>query len=89
MLWLCAAMAARVPQPIQQLLAKPYMRGASFSLLIKETESGRVVCAYDTLRQLTPASVMKLVTTATALELKKTCIFLVISASELTVSVTV
>ena len=45
------------------------MRGASFSLLIKETESGRVVCAYDTLRQLTPASVMKLVTTATALEL--------------------
>ena len=69
LLWLCAAMAARVPQPIQQLLAKPYMRGASFSLLIKETESGRVVCAYDTLRQLTPASVMKLVTTATALEL--------------------
>ena len=62
-------MAARVPQPIQQLLAKPYMRGASFSLLIKETESGRVVCAYDTLRQLTPASVMKLVTTATTLEL--------------------
>ena len=69
LLWLCAATAARVPQPIQQLLAKPYMRGASFSLLIKETESGRVVCAYDTLRQLTPASVMKLVTTATALEL--------------------
>ena len=60
---------AQVPQPIRQLLRQPYMEGASFSLMVKEVESGRTLFAYDTLRQMTPASVMKSVTTATALEL--------------------
>ena len=45
------------------------MEGASFSLMVKEVETGRTLFAYDTLRQMTPASVMKTVTTATALEL--------------------
>ena len=45
------------------------MQGASFSLLIQEVETGTVVFAYDTIRQMSPASVLKTVTTATALEL--------------------
>ena len=44
------------------------MQGASFSLIVKEVESGKTVFAYDTIRQLTPASIMKTLTTATALE---------------------
>ena len=72
LLWLlCWAtfLGAQVPQPIRQLLRQPYMEGASFSLMVKEVETGRTLFAYDTLRQMTPASVMKTVTTATALEL--------------------
>ena len=45
------------------------MQGASFSLLIQDVETGTVVFAYDTIRQMSPASVLKTVTTATALEL--------------------
>lgn len=45
------------------------MEGASFSLIVKDVHNGETVFAYDTLRQLTPASVMKTVTTATALEI--------------------
>ena len=60
---------AQVPQPIRQLLRQPYMEGASFSLMVKEVENGQTLFAYDTLRQMTPASVMKSLTTATALEL--------------------
>ena len=40
------------------------MEGASFSLIVKDVHNGETVFAYDTLRQLTPASVMKTVTTA-------------------------
>lgn len=70
--WLCCwalCLEAQTPQPIRQFLRQPFMEGASFSLMVKEVESGRTVFAYDTLRQMTPASVMKTVTTATALEL--------------------
>ena len=68
LLW-AICVEAQVPQPIRQLLRQPYMEGASFSLMVKEVESGEVRFAYDTLRQMTPASVMKSLTTATALEL--------------------
>ena len=63
------SVGAQVPQPIKQFLRKPYMEGASFSLIVKDVHNGETVFAYDTLRQLTPASVMKTVTTATALEI--------------------
>jgi D-alanyl-D-alanine carboxypeptidase/D-alanyl-D-alanine-endopeptidase (penicillin-binding protein 4) len=63
------SVGAQTPQPIKQFLRKPYMEGASFSLIVKEVNSGETVFAYDTIRQLTPASVMKTVTTATALEI--------------------
>lgn len=59
----------QVPQPLKQFLASPEMRGASFSLLAKDAETGEIMYSYDAARSLTPASVMKLTTTATALEL--------------------
>lgn len=60
--------AQTVPLPVKQLLQLPCMKGASFSLVAKEVSTGKTVFAYDTLRQMTPASVMKMITTATALE---------------------
>lgn len=56
-------------QPVKQLLKAGAMRGASFSLMVKEVESGEALYAYDADRKLTPASVLKLVTSAAALEL--------------------
>lgn len=65
---LCLSVNGQVAQPVKQFLRTPGLEGASFSLIVKDTKDGTTVCAYDTLRQLTPASVMKTVTTATALE---------------------
>lgn len=62
-------LGAQTPQPIKQFLDKPYLRGSSFSLIVKDIHSGKTTFAYDTTRQMTPASVMKTVTTATALEI--------------------
>lgn len=56
-------------RPIQVLLNRPYMQGCSFSLMAREVETDKVVYSYEADRQLTPASVLKTITTATALEL--------------------
>ncbi len=56
-------------QPIKQFISLPDMQGASFSLLAKDINTGEILYSYDPSRELTPASVMKLVTTATALEI--------------------
>lgn len=55
--------------PIERFLGAPAMRGASVSFMIKDITNGKVVHSYDAERELIPASVMKIVTTATALEL--------------------
>lgn len=60
---------AQVPQPIRQFLKVDDLQGASFALMARDVRSGEVIYNYDELRQVTPASVLKLVTTATALEL--------------------
>ena len=60
---------AQSPLPIKQFLSKSHVGGASFSLIVKDIHNGETIFAYDTTRQMTPASVMKTVTTATALEL--------------------
>lgn len=62
------AAGAQLPQPIRSLLDKPCMQGCSFALDVQEVETGKVLYSYEAARQLTPASVMKTVTTATALE---------------------
>ena len=59
---------AQTPAPVKWLLQAPYMRGASFSLVVKDVQEGRTV-SYDTDRLQSPASVLKTVATATALEI--------------------
>lgn len=61
--------SAQTPASIKRLLQAPYMRGASFSLIVKDMQDGKTVYAYDTDRLQSPASVLKTVTTATALEI--------------------
>ena len=60
---------AQTPAPVKWLLQAPYMRGASFSLIVKDVQEGRTVYSYDTDRLQSPASVLKTVATATALEI--------------------
>ncbi|MDR1525068.1 MAG: D-alanyl-D-alanine carboxypeptidase/D-alanyl-D-alanine-endopeptidase [Tannerella sp.] len=52
-----------------KFLSAPYMRSASVSVMIKDIRSDSVVFGYDAEREVIPASVMKIVTTATALEI--------------------
>lgn len=60
---------AQTPAPVKWLLQAPYMRGASFSLVVKDVQEGRTVYSYDTDRLQSPASVLKTVATATAFEI--------------------
>lgn len=60
---------AQTPAPVKWLLQAPYMRGASFSLVVKDVQEGRTVYSYDTDRLQSPASVLKTVATATVLEI--------------------
>ena len=60
---------AQTPAPVKWLLQAPYMRGASFSLLVTDVQEGKTVYSYDTDRLQSPASVLKTVATATALEI--------------------
>lgn len=60
---------AQTSAPVKWLLQAPYMRGASFSLVVKDVQEGRTVYSYDTDRLQSPASVLKTVATATALEI--------------------
>ncbi|MDH6306766.1 D-alanyl-D-alanine carboxypeptidase/D-alanyl-D-alanine-endopeptidase (penicillin-binding protein 4) [Parabacteroides sp. PF5-5] len=56
-------------QPVKRFLNLKTMKGASFALLAKDVNSGEILYSYDENRQLTPASVLKLVTASAALEL--------------------
>lgn len=60
---------AQTPAPVKWLLQASYMRGASFSLVVKDVQEGKTVYSYDTDRLQSPASVLKTVATATALEI--------------------
>ncbi len=66
---LLVALQAQTPQPISRFLQASFMKGATLSLMVTEVQSGAVVYQYDADREVTPASVLKTVTTATALEL--------------------
>lgn len=59
---------AQTPQPVKQLLEAPYMKGATFSIVVKDLQDGKTVYSYDKDRAMSPASVLKTVATATALE---------------------
>lgn len=55
--------------PVKRLLQSPYMRGASFSLIVRDVQEDKTVYSYDMDRLQSPASVLKTVATATALEI--------------------
>ena len=54
---------------LERLLKANYMKGVSVSMMIKDMTTGEVVHSFDADREVMPASVMKIVTTASALEL--------------------
>ena len=54
---------------IDRFLSSSYMKGASASIMVKDILNETVLFSYDANREVIPASVMKLVTTATTLEL--------------------
>jgi len=60
---------SQTPQPLRLFLQKPALKGASVSFMVKEVDTGNVLYGYETEKEMTPASVMKTVTTATALEI--------------------
>ena len=60
---------AEIPEPIRRFIERPILRGASVSFVVKRVKDGKTLYNYEGDRQLTPASVMKTVTSATALEL--------------------
>jgi len=63
------AQETQAPTPVRRFIRKQIMQGASMSLMVKEVGSGRIIYDYDSGRKLTPASVTKTITTATALEI--------------------
>lgn len=65
----CWQSQAQTPQPVKQLLSAPYMKGATFSIVVKDVQDGKVLYSYDADRLMSPASVLKTVATATALEM--------------------
>jgi D-alanyl-D-alanine carboxypeptidase/D-alanyl-D-alanine-endopeptidase (penicillin-binding protein 4) len=56
-------------EPLDGLLNNSLLQNANISLLIKNTTTNATVCEYHSKNSIVPASTMKLVTTATALEL--------------------
>lgn len=60
---------AQTSNSFKHFLEKPVLKGASVSFMAKEVKSGTILYSYDAERELIPASLMKTVTTAVALEL--------------------
>ncbi len=53
---------------LQQFVNNPALKHASVGVSVVDMQSGRVVVDYNSQKSLTPASVLKLITTATAIE---------------------
>jgi D-alanyl-D-alanine carboxypeptidase/D-alanyl-D-alanine-endopeptidase (penicillin-binding protein 4) len=60
---------AQTSGAMKKFLGASYMQGASVSIMIRDVRDSVAVCSYDADREIIPASVMKLVTTAAALEI--------------------
>jgi D-alanyl-D-alanine carboxypeptidase/D-alanyl-D-alanine-endopeptidase (penicillin-binding protein 4) len=60
---------AQTHEAIEKFLSAPYMQGASVSIMVKEVCDGAILYSYDAGREIIPASVIKTVTTAAALEI--------------------
>ncbi|MDR1675091.1 MAG: D-alanyl-D-alanine carboxypeptidase/D-alanyl-D-alanine-endopeptidase [Tannerella sp.] len=57
----------QMPFPLRRFLENPALKSASVSFMVREVTGGRVLYRFDAERELTPASVLKTVTTASAL----------------------
>ncbi|MDR1343750.1 MAG: D-alanyl-D-alanine carboxypeptidase/D-alanyl-D-alanine-endopeptidase [Tannerellaceae bacterium] len=68
-LCLLSVAEAQTHEAIEQFVNCKDMEGASFSMMVKEVDSGAIIYSYDAGRKVIPASVLKLVTTASAIEL--------------------
>lgn len=68
-LFLCVFGKSLSQTPVERFLSSSYLTGSSLSFLVKDMARDSVVFSYDADRELIPASVLKLVTTATALEI--------------------
>ncbi|MDR1780327.1 MAG: D-alanyl-D-alanine carboxypeptidase/D-alanyl-D-alanine-endopeptidase [Tannerella sp.] len=60
---------AKMPLALRRFMHRQALQGASVAFLAKEVGTGATLYSYDAGRKLTPASVAKTVTTATALEI--------------------
>jgi len=69
--------AAQLPLPLPRsafcagldgVLSAPALQGATTSLVVREANTGKLVCEFNPQSQLVPASSLKLVTTAAAME---------------------
>ena len=60
---------AQTHPALERFLGASSMKGASVSFMIKDIQNGTVIYSHDADRELIPASVLKIVTTATALEI--------------------
>lgn len=69
LLCLTLSVLGQTPQPVKRLLKMPYMKGATLSLIIQEVGNDKVKYAVAPDMAVIPASVMKTITTASALEL--------------------
>ena len=68
-LYVCLSPGAAGMTPAEALCNDPVMQNANIGLLVRDAATGEVVAALDANKSFTPASTMKIVTTATALEL--------------------
>ncbi|MDR1523990.1 MAG: D-alanyl-D-alanine carboxypeptidase/D-alanyl-D-alanine-endopeptidase [Tannerella sp.] len=60
---------AQTHPAMEKFLNAPYMRGASVSVMVKDVRSDSTLFSFDADREVIPASAIKTVTTATALEI--------------------
>lgn len=65
----CATgLQAKEPSALEQLISHELTQNANISLIVKNLNTGKVISAYHEKNVLPPASTMKLISTATALE---------------------
>src|SRR5690554_6805054 len=67
-LFLFISVVAFSQQPIQQIVNHPSLKHASVGISVVDLLAGQSVISHDSEKSLTPASVLKLITTATAVE---------------------
>ena len=67
--FLLLTMVLLAKNPVDDFINNPLLANANISLLVKDLATNKTICQYRPTNSSIPASTMKLVTTATALEL--------------------